>query len=438
MRRILCWLLILMLALAAAACERPPKERSVAWQAPAGQWRVDAADGKRDVSFTITNEGPADAQLTRLYAAGEPDFSSVQHFRDSLGVAEKRPDEIAALLVDLVFRHMKSGRRTAALKEVEDDPLKAMAMIGEGEPEDLARTLALLAQVCGIKSRLLNLDRHFATVLQWDEVWHLADPTFGFIFYDKETRQYPSLSELALRMPLVKRNMSEAPRWKGKGDVTELYQWYLQQSLQNRLVDLSGANDSIAPWPLPAGAELTFELGGQGTREGVWRFTKQDDWSGRIPDFISVEGLTPRLYGFGPEKAGMPGTLRLEINLPFPVRRVSFTMNGKLPEGAGPRIEVFIMAPGQGPGDPKRVFDDDTDYTKPLRVEYEFDRGMYGPVRVEVRLLPAAMFITGIEWELGFLHGSAAAPLVAGRVAPVAAEAQSEGEAKLVAVHRWR
>jgi hypothetical protein len=421
-----------------AGCQCAPTEKNVTWQAPEGAWAVDAEGAGDDVSFTLENRGPDAATLAHLAVENQLDFWTPEDFTTSLRVGSAKPADLVERLNKYVYEHMALGRHTEEIKRLASNPLAAMLMVGEGEAEDLARELALLAQTAGLEAKLFGMDKHFATAIKWDGAWRLADPTYGFVFFDEETMTYPSLGELALRQPLVKKNIGKAPRWKGKGDVLELYEWYLQQDAESRLMDVFGKAEATPPWPLPGGASVTFDYDGEGMREGVWRFVKIDDWFGKTPEWITAKGFVERLYGFGPVERPPTGVLRFTVDLPHPVNRAALRLIARPPEGALPRTEVFVLGPKQGASDANRVLEESHDYATPLVVDYRFPRSVSGPVTIEVHILPAALFVTGVEIELGFTHGVAAGAPVAGNDAKLAARATTGGQATLAATHRYR
>lgn len=437
-RRHITWWITLLIAALLTACHGEPKSASVAWQAPVGQWTVDARDGKHDVSVTVANQGPGAARLTRLAAAGEADLSSPAAFVASLQLDKKNPTDALARLTSFVYDNLELTRRPAEMRELGNQPLKVLAMLGQGEAEDFARTLALLLQMIGIDSAIYNMDRHFATAVRWDDGWRLADPTYGFTFFDRQTGDYPTLPELGLRLPLVEDNVNRAPRWKNKGDILELYEWYLQQDPATRLQAVGGDNPALEPWPLPAGASVTYDLACDAQCRGTWRWERHEGWLDAEILFLEYAGMVKRLYGFGPEENPPTGSIRLSMDLPFPVDRAALTVTAQLPTGADPRLEVFITRGTEVPADTTRVFKGRHDFAQPLRVERLYEQPAIGPTAVEIRFLPAVAFVTGLDWEVGFVHGKAAAPHVAGKQTSVSAEASVDGSATLTTTHRWR
>jgi len=403
--------------------------------------RLDGRDSRRDLDLTIVNRGPHDIFFRDFVSVRDDDFHLFNEAVFSGRPLTEAPATLARRLVHLVYRGLLPGEYDALLDRYSYDPFQALRFLGQGDSEQQSRVLALLLQSVGLEAMLFNMERHLAVAVQWDGVWHLADPTFGILFEDEENGTVPAVRELAMRPDLLKKLLEQSLGHRRATEYLSLYDWYLQQDFEARLEDAIGGAAPLPPWPLPAGAALTFDLRRPGMNEGKWRWSLQETWEKADLTWLSFQGLERRFYGLGPKDPLENGLVRLQVALPHPVTRVALTLTAHYQGQSGPLTDIYVMLPQEGAGKDALVFKDELDLSRPLQVERRFTVPVNGAITVEIRFLPGAVFLTGLDLELDFLHGHAMLPHPAGDeaelqalTAPVDPE---HPEAEVTVLYRW-
>lgn len=410
---------------------------------PEDRWAgtLDGRNSRRDLTLSLSNQGPHDLYFRDFVPVQGSDFSLFNEALLSGAPLDLSPAELTGRLVRLVHEGLLPANYDAVLDRYSYDPFQALRFVGLGDSEQQSRVLALLLRGVGLDAMLFNMERHIAVAVQWDGAWHLADPTFGILFTDEENGTVPDARQLALQPDLIQRLLEQAAGRRRAAEYVSLYQWYLQQDIQARLEDAIGGIAALPPWPLPAGATVTFDLHQPGTTKGTWRWNLADAWEQADLTWLEFQGLERRLYGLGPKEPLEPGVVRLRATLPHPVTRVAVSLKGHFKGETGPLTEIYLMLPQEGAGKDALAFQGEPDLSQPLRAERSFFAPVTGTITAEIRFLPGAIFLTGVDFELDFLHGHALLPQPAGRevelqalTAPVDSQRPA---AEVRVVYRW-
>ena len=432
MRRALVWSLWGALLL---ACACGAHRAEFTWDAPRGQWTVDARHGRADVRCEISNSGPSAVELVRLAPVDGPDFSSTADLlRTTISPRADAPT-VVRRLTDVVHRWMRSGARGPFAPSLYADPARALAVAGQGFADDAARVLAGLLGAAGLEARVLDLRHHAGVVVRWDGAWHLADPCFGVVFVTAAGLP-ATLRELTVNPDLIRRNLRHASSGGDASRVIALYRKGLRFDDES---SFQKAGTELLPprrWPLPVGAFVQFQLSGGGAREGLWRWTLPDPQGLFVTTSLVAEGWRRKQNGRLGLQTGSPaGLMRLPLDLPYPMTAIRARLRlAEVQRNA--RIDVYIFGPTEGPADATCVF---SGPARPeLLAERRWTTPLDGPASVELRVFAPGADLAGLIIEAVFLHAPAAAPNVAGRRCTIIGEARASGPARLMTRHEWR
>ena len=428
MRRV--FVLALLCALSAAC---GPHHAEFAWDAPRGQWTVDAHGGHTDVDCELTNHGPAAVELLRVAPVDGPDFSSIANLLSSVLPADADAATKVRRLNELVHRWLRLGSRSPFAPFLFDQPLRVLTVAGQGYTDDFARVLAALLAAAGLDARVLDLKSHAGVVVRWDGAWHLADPYFGVVFAANDGAP-ATLRELAIDPELIRSNLDRAPQHDGREQAAMLYRRGIKFDDESAFRRVTGAATPLRPWPLPAGASVRFNLAGAGPREGRWSWTLPDDRGRFVLPSLTADGwqaTSKTLTCSGADNC----RLRLTIDLPFPLTRLRVRVRFARHATPG-RTEIYIYGPQEGPAGSTRLYRDRP--KSEVAAERRWPVPLDGAASVAIDVLSPGAELTGLTIEADFLHAPAAAPHVAGARRTIIGEVRANGPAQLVTRHEWR
>ena len=426
---------LLLLIVVAACTARQSGEYRAQWKTPHGAWQVNAQSGKTDLYCETLNRGPNPVELVQVRRQNGPDLSSSTALIASLKNGEIDPETIAGKLTEFVHGAMRSGRRDESLLAVYRNPLAALAVAGQGFPDDLARVLAVLCHEAGLEAKVVDLDPHAVTVVKWDGVWHLADPTWNVLFADRQGAAV-SLRELSLRPDLIRWNLAQNGNAKNAKQIAAIINNGLQFDDESRWQTVAANARALSPWPLPPGASVRFGLHEPGTNTGLWQMALPDPQGRYSSPLLKMRGLDATESGWRVVDGETGGTATVTVQLPHPVTLVEIALEVSAKPAA--KVEVFVYRSGEGVGETTQVLRKRVDGKIKLTGQQRFIAPAFDKVTCQVNLLGRGVRIDSFKLAMQFPHGRVVAPVVAGTTAAIEGTARSEGEAELETRHCWQ
>lgn len=172
---------------------------------PTAAYRIpaDTNGSIRNRRLTIRNVDPDTAVIPRLSVEGWPDLTSSAGILASIlqpGMsAEEKSLAIWKFLVDWRFHHYPAEQGDEV-----HDPVRFINVYGYGFCDDSARSMAALAQLAGLRSRVWGLDGHVVAETLYEGGWHMFDPDHE-VFYRTPAGHIASVEELAKNPKIITR-----------------------------------------------------------------------------------------------------------------------------------------------------------------------------------------------------------------------------------------
>jgi Transglutaminase-like superfamily len=183
----------------------------------------------RPHALTIENTGRQTLIMPYGTAAGpNPWLSFDRQARHVAGDGNTAADKTARL-VYWVRRNVEPGPQGSKAMEISDNPWTMMYAFGSGDCDELSYMVDAAVKAVELPARVLRLPGHAVVEVQYDDGWHVFDPTYGLFFYDDDGR-VPSFEQVAAAGGAFKWTDQQRPwmfetlvdsAWRGDFEVTD-------------------------------------------------------------------------------------------------------------------------------------------------------------------------------------------------------------------------